>query len=365
MTMTKNGYILIIFILAALLSACDAAKEKTVSLADAVAEKGEIAIIKTTEQAKDGALIFYDADLNEIGTKTMQYATLSDYFSKPFVYQNKLFLAPQGYGNSKEEDKILEIDLTTWQEKVYQIEQTGSNYCCANSDYIYSVSNLNGVTYLTRTSRADGSLKTVDFSDMIALYLICDENNVYVFGLIDDATAEYFYDSKIFVYDRALNLLNKVEDDTISFNTSNALITDDKVYFTCPLDKNDNEINVLSVLDRKSNQISQINLAQTLPWSIVKKDDILLISHFDIVTWQGAAGITFYDINSGESSYQALEHAVAQIELRDDKLYILGEDNLFKYQVDYNEKQLKLLKKVALTHADGYYICGLFAVKPK
>ncbi len=338
------------------MTACNEVKE------EATADR-EIGIIKTTGQKSDSEFVFYDEDLNELGSHKMNYATLGAIFDKPFIYDGKLFLIPQGIAKFKNEQKALEIDMTTFESIVFDIKQPAINCICANDDYLYTVNTLNTSTYISACDRKTKEVKTEILDKIYALYINCDDEKVFVFGQLFEREDGSERDSIIFVFDKELNLIKEIDDDDHCLSTHNSIITEDKIYFTSPYNKEDMPSNILNIMDKESDEVKSVELEENYPLSLIKRDNILLISHYNIVQGLGG-GINFYDIDTGEQKYYKLGHEAAQMELIDDKLYILGKNQIFKYSINLKDKELSLDKQIDISNmAKGDYISGIFPLK--
>ena len=62
----------------------------------------------------------------------MEYASLGSIFYNPVIYEDELYLIPQGKTNVKDEKKVLKIELKSGNQKIYEINQLAMNSICVN-----------------------------------------------------------------------------------------------------------------------------------------------------------------------------------------------------------------------------------------
>lgn len=83
-----------------------------------------------------------------MGEVPIKYATVGNIFYEPLIYNEKLYTISQGRSNSKDEKKVLEIDLENFKEQECKIEQLAMNSICVNENYIYTCNTLDGDSYI-------------------------------------------------------------------------------------------------------------------------------------------------------------------------------------------------------------------------
>ena len=83
------------------------------------------------------------------------------YFYNPVIYEDELYLIPQGKTNVKDEKKVLKIELKSGNQKIYEINQLAMNSICVNDKNIYTCNTLNGDSYINKCSKENKDRKSV------------------------------------------------------------------------------------------------------------------------------------------------------------------------------------------------------------
>ena len=76
----------------------------------------------------------------------MEYASLGSIFYNPVIYEDELYLIPQGKTNVKDEKKVLKIELKSGNQKIYEINQLAMNSICVNDKN--ELKKLKGTKYI-------------------------------------------------------------------------------------------------------------------------------------------------------------------------------------------------------------------------
>lgn len=97
------------------------------------------------------------------------------YFYNPVIYEDELYLIPQGKTNVKDEKKVLKIELKSGNQKIYEINQLAMNSICVNDKNIYTCNTLNGDSYINKCSKENNQvvsekIEGVYVSNLVRLY---------------------------------------------------------------------------------------------------------------------------------------------------------------------------------------------------
>ena len=82
------------------------------------------------------------------------------------VYEQSLYVVPQGQANKKDEKVILQQDLETFEIQNYSLEQIAIYGLSVDSSAIYAVNNMNGQSFVSRIDRTDRTVKTAAYDDL-------------------------------------------------------------------------------------------------------------------------------------------------------------------------------------------------------
>ena len=82
----------------------------------------------------------------------------------------------------------------------------------------------------------------------------------------------------------------------------------------------------------------------------------LYVTHGNLVTGAGTS-LSVYDIASGDIATYDLGLCPGQIAVHGEALYVMGQNQLAKYDLQTLEKQAE----ITISLNDGYYLSGLFA----
>ena len=112
--------------------------------------QAEIGVIETSGNSKESRIYFYNQNLEKTATLPLEYASLGSIFYNPVIYEDELYLIPQGKTNVKDEKKVLKIELKSGNQKIYEINQLAMNSICVNDKNIYTCNTLNGDSYINK-----------------------------------------------------------------------------------------------------------------------------------------------------------------------------------------------------------------------
>ena len=319
-----------------------------------------IGVIETTQSERDSRIIFYDSDLREVAELPLKYATVGEIFSNPVVYDGELYVIPQGYGDALDEEKVLRISLSDLSKAEYRIEQLAMNCVSADERYIYACSTSPGVSYIARCRKEDGKVEEKEEAGIFINNLVAYKDSLYVFGETMSG-AEEGEQSYIHIYNSDFQLTDEIDITECGRSQYKALALGDEILFSNRYDARQEANHTISIFSLKDHTIETVALGECYPLDIVEYHGMLLISHFDAVDL-AEGGITFYDRASKEEKYFKLGHGAEQMALKGQYLYILSEDNIFKYQVKEMGLELVGQEKIEMKSSKYKYISGIFAL---
>lgn len=313
-----------------------------------------VAVIETSSDKKDSTLKYYNTELELVYSQNMMYTSLGNIFYPPMEFDERIYLVPQGDSQKKDEKKILEIDLDNNQKNVYDIDALAINSVCANEEYIFACNTLNGISYINACDKKSKEVKTIKFPEIFISKVIC-KNKLYAFGIEkkDDLIYSYLY----IMNGKSLEVEKQIDLSSYGGVHYSASFIDDLLYFPNPRDQFDNAGTSISCFDTKTNEIDNIDLGIEYPQDIVPYEDYLIVSHFDLVTGIGDK-VTFYNTKTKESSHVTLGYSIYQMILKNDALYILDENSVYKYNIE--NCKLHLIQKIKVKSGKNTYLSGIF-----
>ena len=323
-----------------------------------------IAIVETTEQINESYLTFYNEDLKKIGAQKIELGSMGSSFDLPRVYDKNMYVIPKGIGNAKELSVIMEYNMETGNYKTYDIKQHNINSFSVDDTSIYTVNTLNYNSIISCYNKSSGKVKTISIEKVYIERIDLYDDTIYAFGMLNDnqGIKSYLYliDTKNF------EIADKIDISESGIGQYYSNKIEDNLYFTNQTEMSfraEKPSKTLSKLNIKDKTISNIQLKEEFPFQILKYKNKLIISHYDLVQIKGNK-ITIYDPKTNEQKVVTLENELAQIHIKDDKLYSMDRDYLYVYSI--NDTEFKLINKVDIhTKRESktfYYLSG-FIVK--
>ena len=114
-------------------------------------------------------------------------------------------------------------------------------------------------------------------------------------------------------------------------------------------------------MDLKKDKISKLKLKEINPQQILPYKNKLFVTHCDLTSGMGKA-ISLLNPQTGESKVYKFKHNVIQCQTKEDYLYILSNDSIYKYKFDGEKMHLEASSKIAIKGSwKNGYISSLFS----
>lgn len=352
--MKKTYIIFLVLITILTMSACKHENNHHENLQSAA-----IGIIETNESAKKSKLIFYDDNLSKVDELPLKYATVSSIFYTPFVYNDELYIIPQGAANAKNEKKALEINLSDLSRKEYRIEQLAMNSICADDKYIYTCNTTSGDSYINRCCKADGKVEEMTIEQTYISKIISYDGTVYAFGT---AKSDAAMESYLYIIGQNMEIIDKIDITEYGCTQYKAIASNGCLYFSNSEDCNDQPQNTIGVYSIENKTLDTIELGQDYPLDIIAYKDFLIVSHYDIVTSAENSSITFYNLHTKEEKNHQLPHSAEQMTACGDDLYILSNQTIYKYHITDMDIELMDEETIPFSKKTNYF-SGLFPLQ--
>lgn len=317
-----------------------------------------IGIIETNAKTEKSRLIFYDRELEEAGEKSLSYAGVGNIFYNPSIYEDELYIIPQGRFDSKDEKKVLKINLDNLDENTYEIDQLAMNSVCANGKYIYTCNTLNGDSYINRCKKETNEAADIKLTQIYISKLLCNNDKVFAFGTKkDDKQMRAF----LYEFDKDLKEIGTYEITEFGVSHYKAILAEDDIYFSNSVDSEDNVNNTITVFSTQTHSFHSMALENSCPLDLAVYHNFLIISHYDLVRKLGG-GISIYDTLTKEVKYIPLNHGAEQMAVSGDDIYILADKKLYKYHIENFDIIPEKNVDVKITNRDNY-LSGLFTIE--
>lgn len=102
-----------------------------------------------------------------------------------------------------------------------------------------------------------------------------------------------------------------------------------------------------------------ISFDQYYPLDLAIWDNILIVSHFDLVKREGG-GISIYNLETKELNNMELGHDAEQMAINENAIYILSEKIIYQYELKDMNLYLKCKTHVEKLN-EGNYFSGIFS----
>lgn len=310
-------------------------------------ESSNIGIIETKNDSEESRLIIYDAELNKADEWNIAGKSLNSIFYNPVMYGGYLYLVPK---TSKE---VLAVDLKSQVVSSCFIGQPAINAVAANSEYLYTCNTLNATSFITRYCFNTKQTVTVELNNLYTSFLLVSDDKIYAFSSSLDNEH-----SQIDCFDEDLNLLETLDSTSLGMGVYQAVEYEENIYFTCLYAPEHNNTSMLGLLKTDSRKLEQIELTVENPFGVVRDQETLAVSHYDVVDRPDESFVTLIDLNTADKTTHFLNHGAEQMTLVDKKLYVLSKGALYCYEID----DWVLAKKIDLAPMDNEfsYITGIF-----
>lgn len=340
-------------ILVLFLSLCCVASLAACSQSDELPEDYAIGIICTIGNKNSSDILYFNEDLEQTGSTHYKYAIMGELFYPPVVHDGAVYIVPQGQANKKDEKTILQLNLDTLEQQEFPLDQIAIYGVSVNSSAIYAANNINNQSYVSRIDRLDKTVKTITydnayvsttciFNDVLYAFSSTWENDTLqsTFHCIDPAT---------------MTEVTQIDISALGCGIRSVVGVDDILYFAISTDPQDNFNHVVGAYDTATGEITTIEFSQDV-FHLLNMGSKLYVTHGNLVTGAGTS-LSVYDIASGDIATYDLGLCPGQIAVHGEALYVMGQNQLAKYDLQTLEKQAEI--EIPLN--DGYYLSGLFA----
>lgn len=316
----------------------------------------KIGVIETTEYDKDTIVSFYDENFKKLSEKKIPHKGMTNVYDTAYIYKDTWYCAPAGE-LQKGTSVAVSMNINTGQIKEYDFGKEharGFFHQAANSQAYFVCSNLNGIDRIARYDNK--TKKIIEITSEKDLYTYIDADDKYVYVFVNDLTPRSnnaLNDKYLILNQSDLSLVKEIPLNHYGYSF-HSYQDESAYYFTYNMEESPQSY--LGILDKKTLQISLVDLGETKTAMIERSGDYLFISNTDVIEAIGNK-VTKFNPNTKEMSTYDIDHNVSEIRCDNENIYMIDHDyrnmelTLYKYIYDYNKDTLKeeKSKKINIT----------------
>ena len=129
------------------------------------------------------------------------------------------------------------------------------------------------------------------------------------------------------------------------------------------VDSGDHPCNTVCIYSINDKTIETISFDQYYPLDLAVWDNILIVSHFDLVKREGGS-ISIYNLETKELNNIELGHDVEQMTINENVIYILSDKIIYQYELKDMNLYLKCKTQIKKSNEENY-LSGIFYIKPE
>ena len=342
-------FVILLFCLSFLLSGCQTTDNKN----ETKPEDFAIGVIRTISSRDSSDILYFNENLEQVGSTHYKYATMGQLFYSSVIFDNALYIIPQGRANEKNEKTILQQDLETFEHKEYHLDQVALYGISVDLSAIYVANNLNHQSFISRIGKDDNAVKTSTFDDAFVSSVYVYDGVLYAFV---DENLSHEKTSKLYCLNPdTLEEINEIDISDLGCTVYSVLGSKDTLYFI-PVETLKGEFNhIIGTYNIKTGDVNMIDFPY-ITHHILNVGDKLYATHGNLVTGEGSK-LSVYQIGSGEIATYDLGMWPGQIAVYNNSLYVMGNNQIGKYDLQTLEKQ----SEVDVPLETGYYLSEIFS----
>lgn len=243
----------------------------------------------------------------------------------------------------------------------YYYDYVSTNYVPSGSKNIYTCNTLNGDSYINKCSKENNQVVSEKIEGVYVSKLLCSKDMLFAF-----ATTKYGKEmnSYIYIYDaEELSFDEKIDITNYGGTHYKAILFDNNILFSNSVDSGDHPCNTVCIYSINDKTIETISFDQYYPLDLAVWDNILIVSHFDLVKREGGS-ISIYNLETKELNNIELGHDVEQMTINENVIYILSDKIIYQYELKDMNLYLKCKTQIKKSNEENY-LSGIFYIKPE
>lgn len=303
--------------------------------------------IETNEYKELSEITYYNKNLDKVKEQTVKYAGLGTHWRDPIYQGGSVYFHTRGYAGGA--NIVAGFDLKNGKDSGYKLDRSKIQGIAVTKDNIMTVSNSNGVAYLSLYDKGNETkLKEVNYEMAYSSLVVAANNKIYCFVdfLNTDPEGPTIKQVNLYVYDMELTELSKKDITHIGTTYGKYNIIGNELYVSIQSSVQGEE-HGLGIIDLVSYEIKKVELNEKYPHDILQLNEKeLLISHTNNVMINGTK-IGIYNMETKKEELIDIGRPIVTIVLVDKILYVLTANN---YLVSYElkENKVKQLNEVKL-----------------
>lgn len=217
------------------------------------------------------------------------------------------------------------------------------------------------VIQTTKTSKENNQVVSEKIEGVYVSKLLCSKDMLFAF-----ATTKYGKEmnSYIYIYDaEELSFDEKIDITNYGGTHYKAILFDNNILFSNSVDSGDHPCNTVCIYSINDKTIETISFDQYYPLDLAVWDNILIVSHFDLVKREGGS-ISIYNLETKELNNIELGHDVEQMTINENVIYILSDKIIYQYELKDMNLYLKCKTQIKKSNEENY-LSGIFYIKPE
>ena len=312
-----------------------------------------IGVIRTSGYKNSSDILYFDEELTQTGTTHYDYATMGELFYNPIVYDGSLYIVPQGHANKKDEKTVLQVDLDTFEEQEYSLDQIAIYGLSVNSSAIFAANNINQQSFISRIDRTNETVKTATYNDLYISIVYAYQDKLYAFSTA--STSSGLKGTLHCIDPITLKELQRIDISEFGSDVYSVVGIGDFLYFVPSVTSQDTFNHIVCVYDTLSGEIRTIEFPNNV-FHILNEGSKLYVTHGNLVTGEGTT-LSVFDIETEKIDTYDLEMWPGQIAIKDNALYVMGTDTVAKFDLQTMDRQVE----ATIPLNDEYYLSSLFS----
>lgn len=225
-------------------------------------------------------------------------------------------------------------------------------YCC---------NTLNGDSYINKCSKENNQVVSEKIEGVYVSKLLCSKDMLFAFATTKNGKEMNSY---IYIYDaEELSFDEKIDITNYGGTHYKAILFDNNILFSNSVDSGDHPCNTVCIYSINDKTIETISFDQYYPLDLAVWDNILIVSHFDLVKREGG-GISIYNLETKELNNIELGHDAEQMTINENVIYILSDKIIYQYELKDMNLYLKCKTQIKKSNEENY-LSGIFYIKPE
>lgn len=338
-----------LYILLLMLSGCS----NTGTSQEIIPDDYTIGVVRTSGYKNSSDILYFDEELKQTGITHYNYATMGELFYNPIVYDGSLYIVPQGQANKKDEKTVLQLDLDTFEQQEYSLDQIAIYGLSVNSSAIFAANNINWQSFISRIDRTNETVKTATYNGLYISIVYSYQDKLYAFS--SESTSSGLKGTLHCLDPITLKELQRIDISEFGSGVYSVVGVGDFLYFVPSVTSQDTFNYIVCAYDTSSGEIRTIEFPYNV-FHILNMGNKLYITHGNLVTGEGTA-LSVFEIETGKIDTYDLGMWPGQIAINDNALYVMGTDTVAKFDLQTINRQAE----TSIPLNDGYYLSSLFS----